>query len=474
VLAATPAQRERLQSIARSAAVVQAAPGLREGIDVLVQGEPQPVRANIGLMESSARTLPGMLARQSTEAEIERPAGSVLLAEPTAISLRRGPALDAVWRVPFIEREPVVASWSPALVIWSQSSRDNGSLLALDPETGVTRYRIDRVADLFDPLPVTADATDRSEARVITTFRAGSRCIFARGDGALVAVPLVGDGTPAWKVREDVRVADLVDSNAWGVAMVGIVGATDAADGVRRISLRHVTDGTPWLQGDWPIELGQPRWIRLLPQGVLLAGEEGMAMTSLAPELPVRWLQLDRRLRNSEDGLISSPWVVVKDRSSESRAAVALSDGAIQSAFLGLPSATGNDPVATVERVGDDLIALRMGRIAEYGLDGALIGMDAVSGEHRYDVMCATRDSMIVADLGDREAQLAEAQPPTVLLRQFSLPQGLRAMAPPLAIRLGTARVERVDAVDGWVLVGCDDCTFAVPAAANTPAKPGR
>jgi hypothetical protein len=79
-----------------------------------------------------------------------------------------------------------------------------------------------------------------------------------------------------------------------------------------------------------------------------------------------------------------------------------------------------------------------------------------------------------VADLGDREAQLAEAQPPTILLRQFSLPQGLRAMAPPLAIRLGTARVERLDAVDGWVLVGCDDCTFAVPAAANRPAKQGR
>ena len=474
MLAATPAQRERLQSIARSAAAVQAAPGLREGIDALVQGEPQPVRARIGTMESSARTLPGMLARQSIEAEIERPAGSVLLAEPTAIALRRGAALEQVWRVPFIDREPVVASWSPALVIWSQSSRDNGSLLALDPETGVTRYRIDRVADLFDPLPVTTDASDRSEARVITTFRAGSQCIFARGDGQMVAVSLAGDGKPSWKARFDVRVADLVDSNAWGVALVGIVGASDVLDGVRRISLRHVTDGTPWLQGDWPIELGQPRWIRLLPQGLLLAGEEGMAMASLAPELPVRWLQLDRRLRNSEDGFVVSPWVVVKDRSAESRAAVALADGAIQSAFLTLPSGAATDPVATVERVGDDLIALRMGRVAQYAIDGTLIGMDAVSGEHRYDVMCTTGDSVVVADLGDREAQLAEAQPPTILLRQFSLPQGLRAMAPPLAIRLGTARVERLDAVDGWVLVGCDDCTFAVPAAANRPAKQGR
>ena len=472
-LAAGPAQRERLRALVRSAGAVQAAPGLQEGIDALLQGDPQPARANIGTLEATARTLPGMLARQSAEADIERPAGSVLLAEPTAIALRRGAALEQVWRVPFIDREPVVASWSPALVIWSQTARDNGSLLALDPGSGATRYRIDRVADLFDPLPI-ADAADRSEARVITTFRAGAQCIFARGDGALVAVPLAGDGTPAWKVREDVRVADVVDSNAWGVAMIGIVGANDVSDGVRRISVRHVTDGTPWLQGDWPVELGQPRWMRLLPQGVLLAGEEGMAMASLAPELPLRWLQLDRRLRNSEDGLIASPWVVVKDRGAESRAAVGLADGAIQSAFLGLPSGAANDPVATVERVGDDLLALRMGRLAQYGVDGTLIGMDAVSGEHRYDVMCATQGSVVVADLGDREAQLAEAQPPTVLLRQFSLPQGLRAMAPPLAIRLGTARVERLDAVDGWMLVGCDDCTFAVPATANRPANPAR
>gem|GEM_PF-3504333 len=469
-LAPDPSQLQHIATSVRASAALAAFPAVSHATSALLQGDPQPVRPPIGALQSRAITLPGMLAKQSNEAIIERPLRTVLLVEPTALSLHRGEQLAQAWRLPYMDREPIVASWSPHLVIYSAAGRDDGSVTALDALTGATRFRIDRVKELFQPAPMPALSMDAIESvahHSITCLRAGEFLLLLRGDSKMIALRLDGDGKVAWRGGESLRTVEASDSNAWGVAFVG--APLDGSDTTLHITILHALDGAPWLQAAWPNEIGSPQWIRLLPQGLLLAGEEGVAMLSLAPTLPVRWMNTDRRVRSCEERFTIAPWVIVKDKSSESLTAIALADGSIQSAFLSLPSLAPSDGVASVERVDNMLLTLRMARVAQHAIDGLLQGIDAVAVEHRFDQFTVTQDSVVVADFGDREIQLAENQPSAILLRQFSLQQGLRSIAAPVAVRLLGARLESLDAVNDWVLLGCDDRTFAVPAPMQQP-----
>lgn len=474
----SPERLEELERVVTSSPALRSAPEIGEALQKILHASPQAPMPRIGLLQPRAVVLPGVLAMQTDVALQECPRSAVLLLEPSALVLRRTPDFAPVWRVPMPERDPLVASWSPALSVWVQPSRDDASLLSIDAATGAVRFRVDQVARLFSPSAqapaASTDPVDRSDLRAIECIRSGPRLIVVRADGQMVAIRIDGDGRPEWTAAAGGPLLTASDGNDWSVVTVTAGDRNVAPDTPCIVAVRRAGTGQPWLQGDWPAALGVPRWIRVCPDGLLLAGERGVALASLLPELPLRWLQSDRRLQQAEVVRFCARWVILKDRGSDMIVALDLGDGSLKAPFLSLPSDSPTDPIAAVDQVGDLLVTLRTGRVAMHGMDGTLRGTDAVASEHRYDAMKAASNRLIVTDFGDREAQLAEGQPPSLALRQFDLSQGLRNLAPPQEIRLDGARAQSLHCIDDWVLVACDDRTIAVQAPVDPPVKEGR
>jgi hypothetical protein len=49
-------------------------------------------------------------------------------------------------------------------------------------------------------------------------------------------------------------------------------------------------------------------------------------------------------------------------------------------------------------------------------------------------------------------------------LREFRPSEGLRSAGTPVSLRGGFGRIVRTDAIDGWIFLGGDAKTIAIPA----------
>jgi hypothetical protein len=106
----------------------------------------------------------------------------------------------------------------------------------------------------------------------------------------------------------------------------------------------------------------------------------------------------------------------------------------------------------------------RFNRVTLHDASGRRIGMDAVSGERRYDLVQPVRDGVVVVDLGDREAFFEAGRQPALLLRTLEPATGLRISGETLAVQTGGDRLVTLDAIEGWILVGLEGRTLAIRA----------
>ena len=431
-----------------------------KGLRIPSPASPAPVVEGLA---SVARSIPGGLLREGDEAVAERPNDACVFQEPLALVLRRAPDLAAVWRAPFVASDPVIASWRPALVVWSHAGPDNGRLLALDPQTGRVRFQRDGVADLFEvePQVMGGDANDRGEARAIDVFRAGDFLLLQRGDGRTLGLRLDGDGAVAWRSEGPVRLVRAADSDAKAFVLVG-----DSADELPEIAVNHVLDGTPWLQGRCPAAVGRPTWVRLVPQGVAVGGAEGVALLDLAPGLPVRWMQRDMRTRGADLVTSGGRWLVLAD-AQRRLTGVAVDDGELRAGFLQGSTSDADAATTQVRAIDGRWLAHRLHALTLHAPDGPLQGEAVGAPARRHDDIGTARDAIFSVEIVQPDLSRGTSQAPEFAVRRHVLSQGLRQDGPPVVVQGDGLRLVRMQVVDGWVLLGGDERSIAIPASAG-------
>jgi hypothetical protein len=423
---------------------------------------------SLGSARPRITALPGRLLPMSLEAECERPMSSILLAEPAAIALRGGDDLAIAWRVSFGDRDPMIMAMAPLLALWCPLSREDGALLALDPKDGASAWRIDSVLPLFQAERLASlglvTANDRADAAAVACLRAGPVAALVRNDGEVVAVDLA-KGAASWRLDSPIQAVDAMESSPSAIVIAGRESAVgDESAVVSSIQLVAAEDGAVLAQRAIPREWGRVRWVQILPDALLAATDEAVAMLELTPGLPVRWTQHDRRFKDSPTAQFAGPWCLLRDRAGNT-AALSLATGRTASLPLSLPSSADADSSRmVVQPYRDQWLVRRPQRLSLHADDGALLGADAVASERRYDQVILGEDAVFAIDLVRPEMFGGPVDGPDFLLREFRPSDGLRSIGVPLSLRLNIGRLARTTAVNGWILLGGDDRTAAIPA----------
>ncbi|NBY67371.1 MAG: hypothetical protein EBQ58_00685 [Betaproteobacteria bacterium] len=107
---------------------------------------------------------------------------------------------------------------------------------------------------------------------------------------------------------------------------------------------------------------------------------------------------------------------------------------------------------------------MRTQRLGLYGSDGALQGADAVAVDRRYENVILGQDTVYVVDAARPEIVEEYSSGLGIVLREFRPADGLRAVALPIPVRSNLGRIAKTDAIDGWIFIGGDDKTMAIPA----------
>jgi len=304
----------------------------------------------------------------------------------------------------------------------------------------------------------------------VDCLRSGENLLLLRADGAMACLA-IEDLQPRWREAGDgpVLCGDAVD---WAVVTVH----PGDPDGAPRVTLRRADSGEDWLDGSVPEAIGEPRRVRVTSHGILVGGPQGIAMLDLAPGLPPRWQRTDPVLAGAEWKGVWAPWLILTDRR-DALLGIDLETGTLQRDFLSLPAGrTRLGSVVDVWPMQDGLLVRRVDRLSLHARDGSTRGIDATAREPQFDLIAPVRDGLVVAELErsrramgiDAAGRVATGN--TVLLRTMEPSRGLRSSAAAIRVDVGSLVIQDIDAIDGWILLGSDQGTVAIPAA--DPAAP--
>ena len=424
----------------------------------------------LGSAQSRGTTFAGRLLTMDPQAQAERPRSTMLFAEPSNILLRGGNDLGIVWRSAFGDRDPMVMAMIPNIVLWCAQSRDDGALVALNPSTGEIAWRLNSAAALFQAPRLeaieSATATERAEAAAITCVRAGPVSVLLRNIGEMIAVNNAS-GATQWTFASSMHAIDAADTTSQLVCVAGreAIAIDDLTNNPSLIQVLSCQTGAIITQRMLPEEWGRVRWLRILPDCVLVATDEVVAALELDANLPTRWVQQDRRYKDSPPAQIAGMWCLLLERAG-SVAALNLSTGRSNPLPFVIPT---DDPSSqanaiTVLPYQNQWLAHRMHRIRLHATDGTLAGVDAVAVDHRYENVILGQNAVFVVDGARPEFFAEQGISSEILLREFRPSDGLRCIGTPMLVRNTVGRIAKSDAIDGWIFLGGDDKTIAISA----------
>jgi hypothetical protein len=469
LLQVAPARVVAAGVLARHALALQgdaAAKAWQESIRAKTVVPPLPT---VGALETRTRWVPGSLVPDTVLARPARPVDAVLLHERTALIKRRATDLEPAWRVPIETREARVLAWAPHWVVWCPRDSEDGTLLVIDAEVGTVRIRHDRVPDLFEQ-PVQQrdiDRQERSRLQRIDTCVSGERIVLLRGDGAAVALRVDGSGASDWSAQVPIRRVDASDEDDRHVAMVGPAGPGETNP---TIVVLDTVRGRPLLQASWPSDLGSPSWVALVPDGVAVAGSEGMAVLERAPGMPTRWRLEDSRFRRFDMGPVIGERLLLSD-GQRRLAAVNLRDGEFVPDCI---RGSDGSPILAINSIGaipSGWLVHQFNGLTLHDTQGALLGEAFVATSRRHDQIAEAEDGVYSVESVQGDAPRAVGPGILLAVRRFIPEQGLRAAAPPIVLQVEGLRLSDARAIDGWLMLGGDGQTLAIAgqSAGKTP-----
>jgi hypothetical protein len=421
--------------------------------------------APTGALTTRTRWIPGSLVRQSSTALRSRLTDAVLMHERSGLVLRRSPSLDPAWRIPIDSRELFVLAWSPRIVVWCPNGSVDGSLLSVNPEDGSIGFRRDSVSVLLEPRPAgDEDRLERSRLTRLEACTSGQRVLLIRGDGAIVALPSAGDGTPAWRARAPLRRVDAFDESE---SLLALVGPRGEGDTLPHIVILRTEDGTVAFESPWPDATGTPNWIALVPEGVAVGGSDGACVLDLAAGLPSRWMLMDSRLRAVNPEALIEGRLVVAD-GQRRLSALGLRDGEFMPDFLQVSDPGLGASVSSVLPLPQGWLVHRLAGVTLHSDLGALQGETFSPGIRRHDQVGVASDGVFAIEVVQPDGLRPVVGGNSFAVRRHAPEQGLRQVGPPIVLQAEGLNLSGAEAVRGWLLLGGEDQTLAIAGDAGT------
>ncbi len=406
-----------------------------------------------------AQRLPGVLAPvRDVGASLDFRSRAYLVADGHLRCVST-PTLAPRWATQLLGEMPFVIPMRDGVILIEQRDREKLAAQWID-DGGERRWMLD---DLAGAVPGGGGLAQRSECMVL-----GGReyMVVARPDGALAAFG-VGDGLPRWLAQHSLD--EIVCADA-GETIVVVSGTRSSADS-RTSWLVALDIRTGLVIAELPAPSDEPvRWVQVHGAGEVAFGTtRGVGRWQIVgAAVGMRWHAINARLRGSVRCDALGFNLVVAD-ATDRTTILNWQTGSIDDAKF-VP--TKPRPIAEGPRrwfrVGECIVAWTSGGVDLFSLHGEAIGSSGLHGTRRIHTVSPCASVIVAVEQPDRteprDVGLARVAS-QLLIHRLGWGDGGRIAGPALELDLEFTdnRIERMQIVDGWLLLSGSQSTLAIP-----------
>lgn len=368
------------------------------------------------------------------------------------------PTLAPEWTVALLGEMPFIIPLVDGVVVIDQRDRETLGAEWIDGG-GSQRWRID---DLAAAVVGIADPRVPSECLVL-----GGResLVVARPDGAVRAFN-VSDGLPRWERQRPLDEVTCADAGETLIALAGGRSVSDA----QTSWLVAMDIRTGDVIGEVPVPSDEPvRWIQILGAGELAFGTtRGVGRWQLyGTAAGLRWHAINPRLRGSVRCDSLGPFVVVADATDRTTILDWESGTIDDSKFVPVrPRQTAEGSRRWI-RSGSTILGWTNSEVDLFSLQGDAIGSSSLHGTRRIQSVVPASGAIVAveqADKGNEPREFGLNRTATqLLIHRFGWGDGGRIVAPALEVEFNDPRLDRMQLLDGWLLLGGSQTTLAIP-----------
>lgn len=427
----------------------------------MVAGLPRPVAAsqfNGSEDVITARLLRGALAPVRDLSLVAAPHSHAYLVADGTLNCVSIPDLAPRWKVPFRGETSAIIPVRDGVMVIEQSDRETLSVQWID-DTGESRWHLDdlaaKVSQLNQPI-------ERAECLVAV---GGEDLVVVRVDGAACAINSK-DGQPRWK---SLPAVDEVASIAASETMVVIAGTRSATDG-RSSWITALDQRTGKVIGEFRVPSDEPvRWVRVIsPAEVAFGTTRGVGRWQVFGSASgVRWHSLDPRIRATVHGEPLGAKLLLTDAADRSHI-LDWRSGSIEDAHFGFtPARSESETSRQWFRSGSCTVAWSRNGLEMFSLQGDLLGASRLHGARTIQGVAPTSGALVAVEQTGgadepREVGLGRAAM-RILIHRFGWSDGGRVASPALEVEFSDGRLDRIQVLDGWILLGGSQSTLAIP-----------
>jgi outer membrane protein assembly factor BamB len=427
----------------------------------LVENLPRSVAATkviTASAEVTARLIPGVLAPLRDNGTSLAPNTRTYLLADRILSCFAIPDLGLRWAIPLPAEMLRVTPIRDGVLVIDQPTRDTRGAQKID-DAGEVRWRID---DFSIAVSETGVAGDRPECLVITGHE---NVVAVRVDGALGAFAL-GDGHPRWRSTTTVDEIGCVDASETLVVVAG----TRVNSNARTSWIVAMDQATGKTIAELPVPGDeQVFWVTVMGPGEIAFGtSQSIGRWQIfGTATGLRWISTSGKLRSTVAGEMLG-WKLLVSTATDQSNILDWRSGLIEDArFESSSKSVKEDGPRRWIRSGFNIVGWSRSVIDLFTLDGELVGSSSLHGARRIqDVLLASGAIVAVEQTTGvnepRDFALARAGTRT-LIHRFGWNDGGRIMGSALEVDFADGRLDRIQMLDGWILMGGAQSTLAIP-----------
>lgn len=425
-----------------------------------IQGTPLPSGGCDGIAPDAAvqcRLLRGVIAPIESVPGVPTGSEAFLVADRTLICLGP-PDLAPRWTVPLLGDIRFLAQGKDHTYVVEQPDRESIDISAID-KSGHPIWRIDDVASA---LSVGQAPFVRSDC-VLLPGR--SDIVAVRADGSVAAFN-ARDGSRSWLTPRTLEQVECANASETLV----VVGGTRSGREEQSSHLAAIDRGSGATIAQVRLPNDEPvRWIRVIDAGSVAFGTtRGVGRWQIIGAAPgIRWLSMAPRTRATVDAEPIGDRVVVTDGTGRSGVIDWNTGAVVDGVYQSEQDTPGSGATRRWMRVGDLVVNWSNSIMGLFTIHGVPLGSTALHGARRIDTVLPASCALIAIEQGTgldepREFGIGR-QVARVLVHRFGWQDGARIMGAPIEVELHDGRLDRMQLVDGWVLLGGPQTTTALP-----------
>ena len=428
----------------------------------LVEDLPRPLAAAEVMTpqsEVTAHLIRGVLAPIRNVGASLSPNGRSYLVVDRSLACLAVPDLAPRWSVALRGEISRVVPLRDGVLVIEQPNREALAAEWID-DGGESRWRID---DLAQAVSLNGGGgAERTECIVLATHQ---NLDVVRADGVVCAFALV-DGRPIWRT---VSTIDDVASADASETLVVVAGTRNKSDGSTSwVVALDQSSGKILAQLEVPND--EPiRWVQVMSPGEIAFGTaRGVGRWQLfGCGSGMRWLSLNPRLRGTVHGERLATKLVVAEATDRTNV-LDWRSGLIEDGRFGMSTKNlSGDGSRKWLRSGTVIVGWSNNGVELFTLAGEAIGSSSLHGTRKIQEVFAASGALVAVEqsIGSnepRETNLARVGART-LIHRFGWNDGGRIVGVALEAEFTEGRLDRMQLLDGWILLSGPQSTLAIP-----------